>query len=313
MFFKRVNTRTHMFKRKIRDPFPYGQRETTRKTYFLTDTEENTFPQDFINSTNKRYIEVQDCHYAFDGSTNLPEDIIMHASFIKQDPYLDHAVFKCNMPRGLRTKYKKYEYKSSDEKFTLWFTNFGPSSIVTEWVLAKEPYYNRINAEPWYILQNTSVLRDIISPLYDTIRKRHSKESMSDKDLKIYQVYFDTINKDYNEIVSAQGDNFDTYLNIMNFCDEFFDKKFVGSVSKYDLFMMREVIGRLWTVCKLTKFEEVAELMDMILHPLFLDVIVSGVETCFNGRVEQSSYAQDKDQTVYMDSYGVTCLLVYGE
>ena len=93
------------------------------KTYFLTNKKENDFPYDFVTSPKRRWIEVQCCHYGYENQRNLPQNIIMHCSFIKRDPYVDHMVFFCNPPHGKRTKHKKYEYTSPDDHFTIWFTN----------------------------------------------------------------------------------------------------------------------------------------------------------------------------------------------
>ena len=89
------------------------------------------FPEQFIQSTNRKWIVVQHVleshpHQKDTGEEELSQfdmtnDVILHASFVKRDPYIDHAVMLCN---EVRTKYKKYEYTSHDPNFEIWFTSF---------------------------------------------------------------------------------------------------------------------------------------------------------------------------------------------
>lgn len=82
------------------------------------------FPEQFINSTNPRFIEVQmvsSCNPVVNGGNNMTGDIVFHTSFIKRDWYLDHA---CMIANQVRTKYKKYAYTSSEDTFRVWFTAF---------------------------------------------------------------------------------------------------------------------------------------------------------------------------------------------
>ena len=83
------------------------------------------FPEEFINSTRPRSIEVHHCKVAHPLNQNhqniAANDIILHADFIKRDTYLDHSVMVCN---ETRTKYKKYAYTSPDQYFKIWFTSF---------------------------------------------------------------------------------------------------------------------------------------------------------------------------------------------
>ena len=101
-----------------------------RKTYFITDQLENKFPIEFMNSTNKKYIEVFPPYIS--GSKKIeefPDKVYMHADFILRDFYLDHAVCLCN---SFRTKYKKYEYKGTKDTFRIWFTDEKPISQTTK-------------------------------------------------------------------------------------------------------------------------------------------------------------------------------------
>ena len=100
------------------------------KTYFLTDKKENQFPVDFVSSTNKRFIEVHPPYITRlrTGDNAFPKNILLHADFIQRDWYCDHAICFCN---EARTKYKKYEYKGSNDTFNLWFTVDTPEVTIT--------------------------------------------------------------------------------------------------------------------------------------------------------------------------------------
>ena len=104
----------------IEDPYDSS---ITRKTYIMISNDTAIekeeidgqayytfrFPPEFLNSTNPRSIEVHHAKVsATDKSTSaikIPNDIVLHADFIKRDAYLDHTVMLCN---EVRTKYKKY-------------------------------------------------------------------------------------------------------------------------------------------------------------------------------------------------------------
>ena len=94
------------------------------------------FPEAFLQSKNRKWIVVQhvlEAHNADEnnnftqGGMEMTNDVLLHASFVKRDAYLDHTVMLCN---EVRTKYKKYEYTSSDPNFTIWFTSFAQSNFV---------------------------------------------------------------------------------------------------------------------------------------------------------------------------------------
>ena len=96
------------------------------------------FPDAFIHSKNRKWIVVQhvieshnqtasDSDSDTSGGMEMTNDVLLHASFIKRDAYLDHTVMLCN---EIRTKYKKYEYTSSDPEFTIWFTSFANENFV---------------------------------------------------------------------------------------------------------------------------------------------------------------------------------------
>ena len=75
------------------------------------------FPEAFINSKNKRWVEIHHCKAALKGTA--VEDLVLHSDIIQRDAYLDHAVMNIN---ETRTKYKKYEYTQQKTYFNLWFT-----------------------------------------------------------------------------------------------------------------------------------------------------------------------------------------------
>ena len=92
------------------------------------------FPEQFIHSVNPRSIEVHKVTVATNttGSTNssITNDILMHASFIKRDPYLDQTVMIAN---EIRTKFKKYAYTSAEQTFDVWFTSFAVKNWFAEY------------------------------------------------------------------------------------------------------------------------------------------------------------------------------------
>ena len=81
------------------------------------------FPEQFITSKNKKWIEVHHVKISWNDGNNqrMTNDCVLHADFVKRDAYLDHTVMVCN---ETRTKYKKYEYTSADQYFSIWFTSF---------------------------------------------------------------------------------------------------------------------------------------------------------------------------------------------
>ena len=82
------------------------------------------FPEEFLNSTNRKWIEVQHVAVSFkdnNGVMRMTNDIVLHSTFIKRDAFLENTVMICN---ETRTKYKKYEYTSNDKFFEIWFTSF---------------------------------------------------------------------------------------------------------------------------------------------------------------------------------------------
>ena len=121
-YYKDENGKAIKNPTKSEDTVPIAQRPNGR--WFFR------FPEQFIQSTNRKWIVVQhvlESHPKQDSGIEYPDekqmtnDVILHSSFVKRDPYVDHSVMLCN---EVRTKYKKYEYTSHDTNFEIWFTSF---------------------------------------------------------------------------------------------------------------------------------------------------------------------------------------------
>ena len=89
------------------------------KTYLWTNTKETTFPPEFIQSKNQRYIVVEQCKALY--SEKLVGDIILHTDFIERDHFLDYACCFVNEQPNRDTA--KYTYNGYKNKFTVWFTD----------------------------------------------------------------------------------------------------------------------------------------------------------------------------------------------
>ena len=91
----------------------------SEKTYYWTNTVDNTFPPEFMASKNKRFIVVEECKALL--KDMLVGDVIMHADFIQRDHYLDYSCCFVNEEANRDTA--KYEYNGYQNKFKLWFTD----------------------------------------------------------------------------------------------------------------------------------------------------------------------------------------------
>ena len=101
------------------------------------------FPEQFIQSTNRKWIVVQHALVSYEDRNNpnsmlMTNDVILHSSFVKRDPYVDHAVMLCN---EVRTKYKKYEYTSHDPNFEIWFTSFAADNFQFKYDHSKTQFF----------------------------------------------------------------------------------------------------------------------------------------------------------------------------
>ena len=96
------------------------------KTYLHTNTEITKFPIDFLQSLNEKTIEVKWCKALYNGK--LVGDILVHASFVQRDAYLDH--FICFTNTGDSQKYiSKYNYIGTKPEFKVWFTNMNGEEV----------------------------------------------------------------------------------------------------------------------------------------------------------------------------------------
>ena len=91
----------------------------TSKTYFWTNTKENILPAEFVASRNKKWIIVEECKAILNDT--LIGDVIMHASFVQRDAYLDSSVCFVNEEANRDTA--KYEIISYQPSFKIWFTD----------------------------------------------------------------------------------------------------------------------------------------------------------------------------------------------
>ena len=102
-----------------------GIKRSETKTYFWTNQLENEFPPDFMASSNRRFIVVEQCKALYSGI--LIGDIILHADFIERDHYLDYACCFVNEQPNRDTA--KYEYKGYRKNFKLWFIDMNNNPI----------------------------------------------------------------------------------------------------------------------------------------------------------------------------------------
>jgi hypothetical protein len=107
-----------------------GDRDFAQKTCFITTQTHNQFPPDFMNSRNKRYIEIRQCRLQYTNSDNaqyLIGDVAMHASFIIRNNYVNS--FCCFVNEFIGIKPKKFEYSGLSTTFDIWFSMMGTDRI----------------------------------------------------------------------------------------------------------------------------------------------------------------------------------------
>ena len=102
--------------------------ENIQKTYLVTDSLTTQLPANFVFSTNKKYIEVQNCKLYDIDNDEWPEDVSMHMNLIHERDYLDNNVGYVNQ---IKTKYRRYEVKGNEEELKLWFVQerSGPTTV----------------------------------------------------------------------------------------------------------------------------------------------------------------------------------------
>ena len=97
----------------------------TQKTYYWTNQYENTLPAEFVASRNKKWIVVEECKATLNDT--LIGDVIMHASFVQRDAFLDSSVCFVNEEANRNTA--KYEIINYQPKFKIWFTDLNQKPV----------------------------------------------------------------------------------------------------------------------------------------------------------------------------------------
>ena len=96
------------------------------KTYLHTNTLTTKFPIDFSQSMKDKYIQIKWCKAVYQGK--LVGDVMVHASFVQRDAYLDN--FICFTNTGESQKYiSKYQYIGTKPDFTIWFTDMNGNAV----------------------------------------------------------------------------------------------------------------------------------------------------------------------------------------
>ena len=92
---------------------------------------ERKWPHEFVFSKNPKFVHVIHCRCLF--SNAMVGDVMLHASFVERDNYLDSFICFTNT---ILTKYKKYEVTRPKETFKIWFTDLNGNLInVQQFVL----------------------------------------------------------------------------------------------------------------------------------------------------------------------------------
>ena len=98
------------------------------KTYFWTNQVKNNLPPEFTSSKNKKWIVVEECKAVINNT--LVGDVIMDASFVQRDKYMDSAVCFVNEEPNRETA--KYEITNYLPYFTIWFTDLELKNVAVE-------------------------------------------------------------------------------------------------------------------------------------------------------------------------------------
>ena len=108
------------------------------KLYFSTNTLQNTFPSEFVESRNPKCIEVLNASLIYedpDESTDenkVYEEIDhaqLHASFVHQNDTMDHFVCEVNREQS---HVKCFPQSRNDSTFTLWFSDYAGRKITID-------------------------------------------------------------------------------------------------------------------------------------------------------------------------------------
>ncbi len=94
------------------------------KRYFHTQEQTFTLPNDFVYSTNKKWIVVQYCGVVVENA--VVGDIMIHSDIVELDPYCDHFIMLANRRQ---TKYRKYQFNNYKREYKLWFTDMMGNEI----------------------------------------------------------------------------------------------------------------------------------------------------------------------------------------
>ena len=98
------------------------------KTYLWTCDYNTPFPPEFLTSKNQKFVVVEQCKATY--KNHLAGDVIMHASFIQRDPYMDHACCFVNEEPNRDTA--KYEIYSFQPGFRVWFTDIAGNQVLVD-------------------------------------------------------------------------------------------------------------------------------------------------------------------------------------
>ena len=85
-------------------------------------------PPEFLASQNKKWIIVEECKATVDRT--LVGDVILHATFIQRDQYLDSSVCFVNEEANRNTA--KYEIVRYQPTFKLWFTDLNLNDVTND-------------------------------------------------------------------------------------------------------------------------------------------------------------------------------------
>ena len=129
-------------------------KEPETKRYLNTNRFVTDLPRHFVNSPNKKYIEivainlfidedfVEDIFEAFE----QPKFVSLHADFVQENRELDQHVQFVNCPL---TKRKKYQILSRQDKIEIWFTEINGEKLNKEELrLGMDGFYHQTLPNP---------------------------------------------------------------------------------------------------------------------------------------------------------------------
>ena len=187
------------------------------KTYFITDKEDNEFPEAFVNSTNPRSIEVQCCHFTYDHNTSVRPHWTMHCSFVQSDPYLNKGTITTN---ETRTKFKTYPYKGCQDTFKIWFSGDDIDKEPEQYVFNEKEFdvpLTDLQISDLYIYPEIS-----LSPTYSIIEAFNGYQMKPPKDGEspLTEEFIDELGQQYSDCL---GD-FPAHINFLRTIKGFLDQ-----------------------------------------------------------------------------------------